>query len=259
MNWIKKVFFGVCTVCKTNESPTVRYAFPLVFATIAFLGAQAITSGTGSYILVQPSTNTLRAGEAFSLDVFVNAHTAINAVNLEIAFPKNQIQVKNIDTGESVITLWTQQPYVKNNTAYLSGGTFRKGFIGQHKIATVNAVASETGIADIKVTKFQLLAGDGSGSAVKVANSNDLDSKVYIANTDGTYKPGTEPTGPSKLTGRVEINIYTDIDGDGEVTLADVSRFMAAWFDKSLIFDFNNDGAMTFRDFGIILSDSFFK
>ena len=55
------------------------------------------------------------------------------------------------------------------------------------------------------------------------------------------------------------IKIISDIDGDGTVTLKDVSIFMAAWRNQDVIFDFNGDGKMTFRDFGIILSDSFFK
>lgn len=256
MNWLRTIVFTICPVCKPKQSRTVRYAFPLIVATVAFLGAQALTSSNESAIIVEPSTNALRAGEPFYLKVLVSAKTPINAVNLELAFPQDQIKVTGIDTGESVITLWTQEPYVKSNTVYISGGTFRRGFIGQHQLATINAKAVATGIANIKVTNFQLLAGDGSGTAVKVAQNSDFDTKLYVANEDGSYQPGTEPV---KLTGRVEISIETDIDGDGDVSLADVSRFMSAWFTKGELFDFNSDGQMTFRDFGIILSDSFFR
>lgn len=256
MKWIISLFYNVCTVCKPNQSKTVRYAFPLVFATMAFLGAQALTSGASSYILVQPSTNTLKAGETFYLDVIVNARTAINAVDLEVAFPRDKMKITGIDTGESVITLWTEEPYVKNNVAYIRGGTFRRGFLGEHHIVTINAVAIETGIAEIKVSDFLLLAGDGSGTIIEVSDTDKQTAKVYVADEDGNFAPGTVP---SQLAGRIEILIDTDIDGDGEVSLADVSRFMSSWFTKDRIFDFNNDGQMTFRDFGIILSDSFFK
>jgi hypothetical protein len=62
-----------------------------------------------------------------------------------------------------------------------------------------------------------------------------------------------------KLTGTAEVSIVTDLDGDGEVSLKDISAFMAAWLTRASTFDFNGDGRMTFKDFSILLSDSFFK
>ncbi len=122
-------------------------------------------------------------------------------------------------------------------------------------IATVNAVAENTGIAEINVADSLLLAGDGSGTEVSLTDKGEDSTKIYIANTDGTYafSEGTS------LSGTVNIDIETDIDGDGDVSLTDVSRFMSAWFSRGRVFDFNGDGRMTFTDFGIILSDSFFK
>ena len=261
MKWLGGLLFNFCSVCRTNQSPTVRLAFPLMFVTVAFLGAQAILSTESSYIVVEPSTNSLKAGEPFSLNIYVNAHTPINAVNLEIDFPEDQMTVTGIATGESVITLWTVDPYVDGNTVVLRGGTFRRGFVGEHLVATVNARAVSTGIAEITVSDFMLLAGDGSGTEVGVDSENIEAAKVYIADQNGNFAQGASPNDNEtvELSGLVTININTDIDGDGEVSLADVSRFMSAWTSGSAVFDFNGDGKMTFRDFGIILSDSFFK
>lgn len=256
MNLLKKLFFKICTTCEPHNSRTVRFAFPLVFAVAAFLGAQAIVSTGETYISVEPSTNSLRASEPFYFNVYVNAHTAINAVDLELTFPTDQVKVTGIDVGESVITLWTVDPYFEGNKVYLRGGTFRRGFLGQHLIATVNAVAVETGIAEIKISDSLLLAGDGSGTKIEATASTEEVAKLYIANEDGSFD--TNVFG-SELSGTVKVEITTDIDGDGEVSLADVSRFMSAWFSKRVIYDFNSDGRMTFTDFGIILSDSFFK
>lgn len=260
MNILKKIFFSVCTTCKGNDSRTVRYAFPLVFSAFLFLGAQAITSDNVSYISVEPSTNSLLAGEAFYLDVYVNAHVPINAVDIELNFPEDQMKITGIDTGESVITLWTTDPYTKGNTVFLRGGTFRRGFVGEHIIATINAVATETGIAEIDVSDALLLAGDGAGTEVSVADTDDQTAKIYIADENGVFTTNnSDEEGGSELSATVSIKIVTDIDGDGDVSLADVSRFMSAWFTKSTLYDFNGDGRMTFRDFGIILSDSFFR
>lgn len=259
MNWLRSLFYTVCTVCKPTHSRTVRLAFPLTFITAGLLAAQALTS-TGSSILVVPSTNALQRNEPFSIDIFVDAKQEINAVNLELSFPINRMKVTGIDTGQSVITLWTTDPYVEGNKVILRGGTFRRGFKGQHLIATVNAVALETGIAEVAISESLLLAGDGAGTKVRTTGSEDT-AKIYIANKDGSFEgviTGNDTDGYS-ISANLEIRIYTDIDGDGDVSLADVSRFMAAWFSKSVIYDFNGDGKMTFFDFGIILSDSFFK
>lgn len=258
MNILKKTINILAPSLKTNKSRTVRYAFPLIFTAIALLGAQAIVSENHTYITIEPSTNSLRAGESFYFNVYVTASVEINAVDLAIAFPDSQVEVTSVDTGESVITLWTADPYIEGNTVYLRGGTFRRGFIGEHLVATVNARAVSTGIADITIADSLLLAGDGSGTEVSINDASNEEAKIYIASEDGTYVP-TDSSSGVELTGTVEVKIVTDIDGDGDVSLADVSKFMAAWRNKKVMFDFNGDGKMTFRDFGIILSDSFFK
>ena len=77
-----------------------------------------------------------------------------------------------------------------------------------------------------------------------VQNSN---IKIFVSGEEGV------------ISGEVEIKFVTDIDGDGDIDLGDLSAFMAAWFLGNKVYDFNGDGKMTFSDFSIILSDSFFK
>lgn len=215
--------------------------------TIAILGAATITSESTSYLILETTAKNLKEGEVFSLDVKVYAHKPVNAIDLAIAYPKSQIQVRGIDSGESVITLWTKDPYVENNTVYLSGGTFRKGFVGEHFIARINAIALKSGSADIVAENIQLLAGDGSGTEIPVSNT-DSAVRVQIANKEG------------ELVGSVNVTkIITDIDGDGKVDFTDILQFMSAWFGGEIVYDFSGDGKMTFKDFSIILSDAFTK
>ena len=99
---------------KRATSRTVRYAFPLMFAGAAFLGAQAISTQDVTSITVVPSTNALKAGETLELDIYVSANTPVNAVDIEIDIPRSQMNITGIDTGQSVITLWTEDPYYEN-------------------------------------------------------------------------------------------------------------------------------------------------
>jgi len=254
MNLIKKVWYFFSAPYQRNKSRTVRFAFPLLFTAAIFLGASVIDSTSQSYIHIESSVNSVREGENFEIAVYVSAHTPVNAVDISLSFPDATVEILGFDTGESVITLWTNDPYVEDNTVILRGGTYRKGFRGDHLIATVNAKAKISGLAQFDVSDSMLLAGDGSGSTVLISESGEESAKLYISNKDGTYT-----TQASGIEGVVTVRILTDIDGDGKVTLQDISRFMSVWSSKTSVYDFNGDGKMTFKDFGIILADSFLR
>lgn len=257
MSWYTRILYFFCSACQPNRSKTVRYAFPVIMSAIALMGALSLTSTNKTIIEIVPSKTNVRAGEQLSLEIYVSAHKPVNAVDISLKMPSSQLKVKGIDTGESVITLWTVEPYVKNGVVVLRGGTFRKGFLGRHLIATINAEAVETGLAYVNVLDSLLLAGDGKATEIQKTDSPTEEVKLYIADKDGTFV-ATDGEG-NVFEASAEINIVTDIDGDGEVTLSDVSSFMSAWSSRMVVYDFNGDGLMTFRDFAIILADSFFR
>lgn len=257
MNSLKEFIYFLCGSCRPQNSATVRFAFPLVFAVATLLGAAAVVTSSKSFIHIESTAKTLHAGDVFTMDVYVNAHVAVNAVDISLEFPKEQIEIIGIDTGESVISIWTKEPYIEGNKIIFRGGTFRKGFRGDHLIATVNARAIETGLAQVSINDVLLLAGDGAGSKVTVSK-NAQDSTTFYINEQGSTQEASSEKGIN-LQGIASIVIITDIDGDGAVTLTDISRFMSAWSSRSVVYDFNGDGKMSFRDFGIILADSFIR
>ncbi len=229
---------------------TIRTMFS--FATFAFLlGAALITSTEASYIKLKASKSVLEAGERFSLDVYAYAHVPVNAVDITLKFEESSVDVLSVDKGQSVLTIWTQEPIVNNDEVIMRGGTFRKGFMGEHKIATIELEAKQSGESELAVGNVVLLAGDGKGTPVSVAESNDSSLSVYIYD---------ENEDPENIAVHVTVEILTDIDGDGNVGIRDISVFMGAWSSGSVgkIYDFNSDGKMSFKDFSIILADAFF-
>lgn len=224
--------------------------FPALISFAAVLGAAVITSEDISYVRVQASDSTVEAGKPFSVDVFAYAHVPVNAVDITLNFDKDNVEVTGVDTGQSVITIWTEEPVISENTVTMRGGTYRKGFLNEHKIATINLLAKSTGSTLLKTSEIMLLAGDGAGTKVELAENPESYVNVFIYD---------ENTDPQSIAASIELKIITDINGDGKVTLQDVSAFMSAWHTKNIIFDFNNDGKMTFKDFSIILADMFLK
>lgn len=233
---------------KSNHAyRTVRYAFPLFFISAIIASLAAVATQDSSYVSITTTSNKVTEGEQFYIDVKVTAHIPVNAVDLMLEYPESQMSIEGIDTGVSVITLWTEEPYAKDGHVYLRGGVFKKGFLGEHIIARIRARAVQPGIAQVTTKEATLIAGDGKGTEVTVENSSTNETRMYISAEDGT------------LEGTASLAIITDIDGDGSVGLADISAFMAAWFTRSKTFDFDSDGRMTFKDFSILLADSFNK
>jgi hypothetical protein len=230
---------------------TVRYMFPLVFGMVAILGATAITGFNSSYIKLTPSETLVENGETFSIAVFASAHVPVNAVDIEIAFSSKDVEIISVDKGQSVLTIWKEDPIIGKNSIKISGGTFRRGFIGEHLVATIKVKAKYNGQTEFLVSNVRLLAGDGKGTKVAVSES-DPNSRtsfyIYDQNQD-----------PAKISAEITVRINEDINGDGRITLADISAFLSAWHNKSTTYDFNDDKKMNFSDFSIILAKSFFN
>lgn len=242
LNWIFP------TITRKN-SRTVHYAYSLVFVVAIAASVAAVVSTEASYVRLESSEQFVEAGSQFRVAVYAFAHTPVNAVDIALQFSPENVEVLGIDRGESVITLWTEDPRVEDNRVVLSGGTYQKGFLGEHLIATIRLQAKAAGRTEFLARDVRFLAGDGQGSQVSlIEGSGTLSAIIYDENTD-----------PATLTSDAEFVIVTDIDGDGQVTLRDISVFMSAWSGDGQKFDFNSDNRMTFRDFSIILADYFFQ
>lgn len=249
MNQLRTIFKNLNPLKKRGATVRYMFSFSALAVVAAFLAAQVIDSKSVSYVRLESSAEIVEAGDIFTIHIYANAHTAVNAVDVTLRFDGDAVEVKQVDRGQSVLTIWTEDPVVEKNQVILRGGTFRRGFIGEHKLASVDLLAKETGQSSFSVSDVVLLAGDGEGSLVTVKETTESAVNLYIYD---------ENTSPESLGVDVKIKIVTDIDGDGKVTLSDVSMFLAAWASRDTIFDFNGDNRMTFKDFSIILADVFF-
>ena len=222
--------------------------FPVLMTATAALAASALTGADTSFVRLVPSDRVVEAGDRFTVTVYAVAHRPVNAVDISLAFAETDVSVLGIDTGQSVITLWREEPVARDGTITLSGGTYQRGFSGEHRLATINLIAQRSGRTTIAADSISLLAGDGSGEAVSTSESPDDSLAVYVHDADED---------PERIRAEMAVRIKTDLTKDGRVTLRDISVFMSAWRSRDTTYDFNNDGRMSLRDFSIILADYF--
>lgn len=245
VNWLQFILPG------NHQSKTVRYMFPVVFSALAIFGASVITSNDSSYLKLTPSKTMVMSGETFSIDVFAYAHVPVNALDVKIEFLPGSVEITGIDKGQSVLTIWTEEPKIEKSTISFGGGTYRRGFIGEHLVATINVKALYSGKTEFTIKEANLLAGDGKGTPVTVSSKTEMIKQSFII-----YDQNSDP---GQISAELGLKINADIDGDGKVNLRDISSFMAAWYSGSQVYDFNEDSKMNFIDFSIILAKSFFS
>lgn len=229
---------------------TVRYMFPLFLSLAAVFGASVITSSDTSYVKLSPSKTVVMNDERFFIEVYAYAHIPVNALDIEIQFDPNSLEILSVDKAQSVLTIWSEEPKIENNIISFGGGTYRRGFIGEHLLATIKVRAKTSGKTEFLIKDAEFLAGDGKGSPVLVKQNPSDAKKSFII-----YDQGEDPT---KISTDFGVGLSADIDGDGRVTLKDISSFMSAWYDGGMKYDFNGDSKMNFVDFSIILAKSVF-
>lgn len=246
ISWLRKISGHVVRLFKSRPRGTIRTTFSISLLGL-LLTASVIGTDT-SHLKLQVSDTLIAEGERFAVEVIAVANTPVNAVDVTVQYDSDLLEIVSIDRGNSVLTIWTDDPIVDGDEIILRGGTFRRGFIGEHNIATIEFLPKQSGATTFTLTDVLLLAGDGAGTPIETADSlySSVDTFIYDDMTD-----------LSTVAIARERNALTDVDGNGRVDLVDVSAFMGAWANRERVYDFNGDGRMTFRDFSILLARVF--
>jgi hypothetical protein len=196
---------------------------------------------------LQSGGSVVTVGKPFQIVVAVDAKEPINAVEMDLLYEEKFLEIEQIRDGESVLTIWAEEPTASGGVVHFRGGTFRRGFVGEHKLITMTARATKSGTFRIHPQRVLLLAGDGDGT------------KIELSAKDVTPLTLTARSQEAAMVDDAVKSIWhdTDISGDGRVTMRDISIFMSAWGKTEIIYDFTGDNRMTFPDFSVILTHYF--
>lgn len=217
---------------------------------VSLIGITTLSSLQSSYIRLEASRSLVESGSQFSIDVYANAQVPVNTVYVKLNLDADYVEVIGIDREQSILTIWTEEPIINNDNVTLRGSTYRKGFLGEQKIATINLRAKKAGPSLVTIEDVVLLTRDDKGKSVNVSGPGQSRLNLYIYD---------ENTNPNNLATKADFLNITDLDGDGKVTSKDISLFVGAWISESSMYDFSGDGKMSFKDFSVILSDFLLK
>lgn len=186
-----------------------------------------------------PAGGVYKPGDFIAVSVLLDStKSAVNAMEGEIIFPTDKLEVKSISTRDSIDTFWIPtNPYFSTttNTILFSGGLPTPGFLGiAGNILTVVFQAKAAGPVELSLTNTSVLANDGLGTTVTVPNQ--------LANFNIVTPP-------------IVSYVAEDLNHDGKVDLSDLSVLIANWgIPRNKAADLNGDGVVDARDLSILLS-----
>lgn len=127
-------------------------------------------------LYLAPSQGTFFAGSTFSVSVYLNTkEESINAVQVDLKFPAEMLQVTLPSTGESFVSEWLTPPSYSNTGGIIS---FRGGIPGgvitsSGLISTITFRAKSSGVAKIEfLDSSKVYLNDGKGTPVSTFTNN---------------------------------------------------------------------------------------
>lgn len=143
------------------------FLLSLLFFSISFADFARSQSAASFYL--EPSAGSFRVGKTFDVSLYINtAQNSINAVEAEILFPADKLQVVSPSGGVSVIQIWPSPPKYSNT----EGRVLFQGAIPSPGLATSGGLVARitfrvksAGRATIRVAdSSRMLLNDGKGT-----------------------------------------------------------------------------------------------
>jgi len=139
--------------------------FFLFFARVDFVKAQ------GASLYLSPQSGTFFVGSIFDISIFVNTEgNSINAVQVDLKFPPDLLQVTSPTAGSSFISIWADQPFYSNQEGLISfkGGVLSPGInTSSGLISTITFRTKAPGKAAISfLDSSKVLLADAKGTNI---------------------------------------------------------------------------------------------
>lgn len=119
-------------------------------------------------VVIAPATGNYSTGQTFTVAVRVApAGASVNAVEAEMSFDSQVLNVVSVSRDGSIFTLWTTEPTFSNAAGTIRfGGGSPTPFTAQSNLLSVTFRTVGPGTGALRVTNASVLAADGLGTDV---------------------------------------------------------------------------------------------
>jgi len=155
-----------------NTKPiNTKFLVVLSFILVVISGLPLLVEGAGASLYLSPQSGTFFVGSIFDISVFVNTEgNSINAVEVNLKFPPDLLQVTSPTAGSSFISIWADQPFYSNQEGLISfkGGVPSPGInTSSGLISTITFRAKAPGQATISfLDSSKVLLADAKGTDI---------------------------------------------------------------------------------------------
>lgn len=174
---VRQILHNYNKIIGSRENKRLAFFSTILVFTAFIFFPQSVNAG--QYFL-GPATGTFSVGSTFDVQIFLDTNgESVNALDVDIRFPADKLQLVSPKTSVSVIEVWTSQPKFNNSegTVRLQGGIPRGINVDNALVATLTFRVKSVGNAIIRFgDNSKILLNDGLGT-------NDLRKKgdgVYV-------------------------------------------------------------------------------
>lgn len=146
---------------------------PLAFLIVLILSfaISPLAKAQSASLHLSPQQGTFYVGSIFDVSVFVNTEgNSINAVQVDLKFPPDLLQVTSPTAGSSFISVWGGQPFYSNRDGIISfkGGVPSPGInTSAGLVSTITFRVKAPGVAIISfLNTSRVLLDDGKGTDI---------------------------------------------------------------------------------------------
>ena len=217
-----------------------------------FLFGSAVIS-TPVSVTLEPKEGLLVLGETFTVSIIIEANLPVNVYKGLLVFDPEILTVTSINYNTSIANLWAEEPWYSNGEGSINftGGTTNSGgFTGRGHLITVTFTAKNPGEARLVMEEMRVLQHDGLGTDVPLTSPIDALFAVAPIEIEKQTVFKDHFNGPAITI--IPETPNTDLNNDGQQTMADVSIFMTHLLSQDALSDFNQDGKVNLKDLSIL-------
>ena len=123
---------------------------------------------------LESGSNEVRTGDIFKVDVVVNSdNESVNAIEGEVRFPIDTLELKEIKIGSSILTFWIESPHEINPGRIFYSGITPGGFnLPKALVFSIFFQAKRDGLVNINLANSKVLKNDGLGTEAGLTLTN---------------------------------------------------------------------------------------